>query len=569
MSGTGNGTLTVSYDANTLTTPRTGEIVVTATGGTPSVTVTVTQAGAAPALSVTPANQNVTSPAGSTNFSVTSNTSWNVNENLSWLSVNPMSGTGNGTLTVSYDANTLTTPRTGEIVVTATGGTPSVTVTVTQAGAASTLTVTPLSQIVGPSSGTTSFSISSNTGWNVNEDVNWLTVNPMNGNGNGTITVNYEVNPTAETRVGQIVITTIDKRPSVTVTVNQSGQVPPNIYNVGGGGSYCAGTTPTGVSVTLSGSQINVTYQLKKNGQAIGAAINGTGSPLQWQNQNAGTYTVDASNGYLTSTMSGSALIVEMPLLPVSVTVQASANNICSGTMINFAANPVNGGTNPAYQWKVNGANQGTNSPFFAYTPQNGDVVNVVLTSNATCASGSPATSNPVNMVVNPIPQVSWNNFEPDTLCVFWQPIQLSGGLPLGGVYSGPGVSNNMFAPAIAGLGTHTLTYTYTSQFNCTASVNLNVYVDHCTGLDPSSGNSIKVVVHPNPTNGITKITFSDPNLTAIGFKVYNTIGIVVKMEDRIITSNSTINLAELSKGIYVIQMDFGARQARTTLVIN
>ena len=42
-----------------------------------------------------------------------------------------------------------------------------------------------------------------------------------------------------------------------------------------------------------------------------------------------------------------------------------------------------------------------TNSPTYTYTPVNGDAVTCVLTSNATCATGSPATSNTVTMTVN------------------------------------------------------------------------------------------------------------------------------------------------------------------------
>lgn len=38
----------------------------------------------------------------------------------------------------------------------------------------------------------------------------------------------------------------------------------------------------------------------------------------------------------------------------------------------------------------------------------------------------------------------------------------LTGGLPAGGVYSGPGVSSSTFDPAVAGVGVHFLTYTYT-----------------------------------------------------------------------------------------------------------
>ncbi|MBK7029756.1 MAG: choice-of-anchor J domain-containing protein [Bacteroidales bacterium] len=86
---------------------------------------------------------------------------------------------------------------------------------------------------------------------------------------------------------------------------------------------------------------------------------------------------------------------------PVSVAISASANPSCSGVAVNYTAVPTNGGTTPAYQWKVNGVNSGTNSATFSYSPVNADVVTCVLTSNLACATGSPATSNSITMSVS------------------------------------------------------------------------------------------------------------------------------------------------------------------------
>jgi uncharacterized protein (TIGR02145 family) len=134
MNGNNNGTLTVTYDENLATESRIGQITITATGGAPVVNVTVTQAGIVPLLTVTPLNQDVTAPAGATTFEVTSNTSWTVTESETWFAVTPTNGGNNGTLTVTYEANTSTDPRAGQITVAAGGGTPVVTVTVSQAG---------------------------------------------------------------------------------------------------------------------------------------------------------------------------------------------------------------------------------------------------------------------------------------------------------------------------------------------------------------------------------------------------------------------------------------------------
>ncbi|MCX6278561.1 MAG: hypothetical protein NT004_10735, partial [Bacteroidetes bacterium] len=91
------------------------------------------------------------------------------------------------------------------------------------------------------------------------------------------------------------------------------------------------------------------------------------------------------------------------PILPVSVSIISSMNTVCAGTQVNFTAVPVNGGTTPQYQWKLNGLIVGTNSPNYSYMPVNGDAITCTLNSNVLCPSGNPAISNEVAMTVNPI----------------------------------------------------------------------------------------------------------------------------------------------------------------------
>jgi len=53
-------------------------------------------------------------------------------------------------------------------------------------------------------------------------------------------------------------------------------------------------------------------------------------------------------------------------------------------------------------------------------------------------------------------------------VCIDVSPFALSGGSPLLGTYSGPGVDGfGNFDPAVAGVGTHTITYTYTNGSGC------------------------------------------------------------------------------------------------------
>jgi hypothetical protein len=55
-------------------------------------------------------------------------------------------------------------------------------------------------------------------------------------------------------------------------------------------------------------------------------------------------------------------------------------------------------------------------------------------------------------------------------------PFALTGGTPVGGTYSGTGVANNIFNPAVAGTGPHTITYSYTSG-TCTSTCQFTITV--------------------------------------------------------------------------------------------
>jgi len=158
--------------------------------------------------------------------------------------------------------------------------------------------------------------------------------------------------------------------------------------------------------------------------------------------------------------------------LPVSISVSPSANPVCMGTTVTFTATPTNGGTTPAYQWKVNGNNAGTDSTCFSFSPQAGDSVWCTLTSNLTCATGNPAVSNKITMVDAPGPVVTFTRCFDSLTTINAKPIQLKGGLPLGGIYSGAGVNSTtgVFNPSLAGTGIKIITYSYTNVSLCSAS---------------------------------------------------------------------------------------------------
>ena len=236
----------------------------------------------------------------------------------------------------------------------------------------------------------------------------------------------------------------------------------------------CAGTTVTFTSTPVNQGTSPV-YQWKVNG--INA---GSNSPVFTYNPTSG----DLVSCILTSNVtcpsgnpatSNQITMTVNPVLSVSVSITASNNPVCSGNAVTYTAIPVNGGTSPVYQWKVNGINVGTNSTTYTYNPSSGDQVSCILTSNVACPMGNPATSNTITMSVPSSPVVTFTRCFDSVTTTNAQSIKLKGGIPLGGTYSGPGVTSGIFYPSIAGAGVHQITYTYTNAALCSASTDVTI----------------------------------------------------------------------------------------------
>jgi len=126
-SGSSNDTITVSYTENT-GAERTANITFSATGVSDYI-VEVNQDG--DHLRVTPGSTNVSRSKGKTTLTVESNLNWTASSDANWCTLDPSSGSNDGTVTASYPENT-GAERTANITFSATG-VPDTVVTITQA----------------------------------------------------------------------------------------------------------------------------------------------------------------------------------------------------------------------------------------------------------------------------------------------------------------------------------------------------------------------------------------------------------------------------------------------------
>lgn len=137
-----------------------------------------------------------------------------------------------------------------------------------------------------------------------------------------TVAGTYTVSAT-----NQITGCTIDMSGNSVVTINSL----PSVFNVNGGGNYCAGGS--GVPVGMAATSTGVNYQLYRGAAAIGTPVAGTGSALNFGSQTtAGTYTVLATTTFTgcNNNMGGSAT-VSINALPTAFTV-GGGGSYCNGT---------------------------------------------------------------------------------------------------------------------------------------------------------------------------------------------------------------------------------------------
>ncbi len=219
--GTGNGTLQITCAANSSYDPRTATITISGSGGVAPRTIAITQVGTKPPLDVSPAQLNVTANAGSAVLQVAATADWQVTESASWISVSPLSGNLDGTVTITYQQNTAFSPRAALVYFTSQAGAFK-SITISQAGASPTLSVSPSTPTFSPSGGTTAVAVEANVAWTVSESLDWLSVSATSGSGNGSFSITCQSNPDTLSRTGTIVISGTNVSP-VNLLVTQLG----------------------------------------------------------------------------------------------------------------------------------------------------------------------------------------------------------------------------------------------------------------------------------------------------------------------------------------------------------
>jgi len=293
--------------------------------------------------------------------------------------------------------------------------------------------------------------------------------------------------------------------------------------------TLCAGNSST---LTTSGA---TTYTWSTSASSASVVITPTGSA---------TYSVSGTTA-AGCPITGSINITVNPL-PV-ITFSLAQPMLCTNSSaITLNATPAGGVymgtgvTGTGYSPSVAGA--GTHTISYSYTNTNG------------CTSTSV-----ISTTVNTAPVVTFSltqtQFCPNSDVLFLQ------GTPAMGTFSGTGVTGTVFTPSSAGVGTHTVTYSYTNASNCTSSASSIAIVSPCTGIEELE--ATRLSIYPNPGTGIFKIhATTDLRLTVASQTGQVLSTVTIKAGD------STIDLSGFSAGIYFISGQNGQQSVKQKIVI-
>lgn len=259
------------------------------------------------------------------------------------------------------------------------------------------------------------------------------------------------------------------------------------------------------------------------NGSPSGGAFSGAG--ISGNTFTAGT----AGAGFhqvvyiYTDSLGCKDTVVQSTQVYDNPTVTVSDASVCYGLQVTMSAN---GGL--TYNWNTTANIIATNNDEIALQPDTTTTVSVVGTDLQGCSDTAQAT-----VTVWSLPVVDFG--VPNIAYCVNGDTALMLGSPAGGVFSGVGMNGNVFDPAVSGVGTFHITYTYTDANGCVNDTGKNITVNTFPTMTSTSD---------------TSMCYSDTIvLTATGASTYSW----TPANGLVQTSGSAVNASPIATTTYVV----------------
>ena len=179
-----------------------------------------------------------------------------------------------------------------------------------------------------------------------------------------------------------------------------------------------------------------------------------------------GEYILDVTNTAIPGCVNTASVIIRQSTLNrVAITAASGGSAICEGTTLTTS---LTGTTTPntTFQWQYNYGNITGNDPTRTGVKPGLYTVSVSDGDCAVDADVMEVAERPTPIFPAPPPQCASGSM----------PFPLHAE-PKDGLFAGPGIRNNLFSAAMAGGGTHTLTYSVTNAAGCSATTSQTVTV--------------------------------------------------------------------------------------------
>ncbi|MGL5889683.1 MAG: T9SS type A sorting domain-containing protein, partial [Bacteroidia bacterium] len=297
-----------------------------------------------------------------------------------------------------------------------------------------------------------------------------------------------------------------------------------------------------------------------------GSPVVCTGSPF--------TLTASAGSSYLWNTGATSSSITDTITANQTYIVAVTDSNGCAGedtldvTVNSLPSVVVSGDTSLCQGGSATLVASGAST--YIWLPNNQTTASVTVTPSQTSTytvTGTDANgcSNTITILVavNQLPNVQLIS-STNTACLADGPITFNTVPATGGSLSGPGVTGNQFTPATAGIGTHTVTFSYTDANGCSNTATQQIVVSACVGIQENA--SASLLVYPNPANTQLFVETTSSGMNTI--RIYDSRGRIVMTA----TSNTTrteLNVETLGTGIYLLEVmsEDGKRSTQNVMI--
>jgi hypothetical protein len=145
-------------------------------------------------------------------------------------------------------------------------------------------------------------------------------------------------------------------------------------------------------------------------------------------------------------------------------------------------------------------------------------------------------------------------------------------GTPVGGSWTGLGVSGFNFIPGATAVGTYVLTYTYINSFGCVSSDTTKAIVSDCPERIRLLSNN-GVILYPNPNSGRFSVRMNSTLYNYLGMRVYTVGGQLVRTQtfgNLVYGRSFSVDLTNLPSATYLVRFyyDDGIRSSEKGFLV-